>query len=238
MSKIIETTVPIPVEQLREIIDTSDVKVIVDLTLSSVKPIQALIYLSNLDLDVDVRFDDADRLAVLDAYLNLPTLLKCPLLETMVLELILHLKGIIHVDYVDVEWCNQRREVTTKWASLIESTILFIPSIVDEDDMPKVSESFTEDTTNDMIGVNFVNVFDNELFPLVFRRINWSLVKNYSHYFKDYMYKGHNLFSFWTRPENTVHAMVMALIDRDVATDEEFSDFSKNSRAVFEKGIA
>lgn len=235
MSKTIETTVPIPVDQLREIIGDTDVKVIVDLTKSSVKPLQALIYLSNLELDVDVVFDDADRLDVLDAYLRLPTLLKCPALETLVLELILHLKGVLVVDYVDLDWCEERRETITKWASLLDSLIIYVPQIVESDDMNHAVAGFPEDDTNDMIGINFVNLFEHPLFPMVFQNIDWSIVKNYTRYFNDYMYKGHNLFSFWGSPNNDVHVMTMALIDEDIASDDEFAAFAKNIDAIREK---
>lgn len=225
MSNVIETTVPIPVATLREIIGKEDVQLLVDLSNSTVEPLQAMIYLSNLDLNVDATFADEDRLKVLDAYLKLPTLLKCPSLETLVLELILYVKGLITVDYIPKEWAEERREVITKWVSLIDSLTIYIPSIVEDDEMKSVLETAPVDETNDMIGVNFVHLFENPLFPLVFEQINEGLIRNYVKYFNEYMYKGQNLFSYWSSPENDVHVMLMMMIDKDVATDEEFSHF-------------
>lgn len=225
MSNEIHTTVPIPVDKLREIIGDNDVKVIVDLSNSSVKPLQALIYLSNLELNVDVVFNDEDKLTMLDAYLRLPTLLKCEALETLALSLILHLKGTVTADFVDLEWAEERRELITKWASLIDSTLIYMTNIVEDDDMKTAMDEYPADETNDMIGVNFVHLFTHPLFPLVFESIDQSLIRNYTKYFNDYMYKGHNLYHYWAVPENDVHVMFMALVDDEVATDEEFAEF-------------
>lgn len=58
MSTVVQTTVPIPVATLREIIGDPEVSLEIDLSASKdrVNPLQALIYLSNLDLPVEVTF--------------------------------------------------------------------------------------------------------------------------------------------------------------------------------------
>lgn len=225
MSNVIKTIVPIPVDTLREIIGDPDIELIVDLSESTVAPLQAMIYLSNLDLTVDVVFNDEDRLKVLDAYLKLPTLLKCPALETLVIQLVLHLKGIVPVDFFPSEWTEERREIITKWVSLIDSLIIYIPSIVEDDEMKAVLNAAPVDETNDMVGINFVNLFENPLFPLTLEHTSDHLIRNYVKYFNDYMYKGHNLYSFWASPDNSLHTFMMSMIDDTVATDEEFSEF-------------
>jgi len=223
MSKIIDTVVPIPVDTLREVIGKDDIVLNVNLSESKVKPFQALVYLSNLELPVMIYGNEEDRLDALDAYLRLPTLLKCRELETMLLETMMHLKGLVKINYLNEEWLEERREILTKWASLIDSTFIYGLSVFKDDEFQKVMETYPEDTTNDTIGINFVHLFTHPLFPQMFEVIDESLIKNYAHYFNDYMYKGANLFHYWALPDNEIYLMTLAVTNDEFVSDDEFN---------------
>lgn len=223
MSNIIETTVPIPVSTLRDIIGKEDVKLIVDLSGSKVNPQQALIYLSNLELNIDVIFSEEDKLNVLSAYLTLPTLLKCPKLETMALELILQVKEVILIDWLNDEWIEEHSEIITKWISLIDSMTLYMLTTVNDDGLREEVNKYPLDESSDTKGINFVHLFDNILFPVALSTVNKDLLKNYSKYFNDYMYKGKSLFHFWAVPENDFHLTMVMLASEELVSDEDFS---------------
>ena len=224
MSRVIETTVPIPVETLREIIGDKEVSLLVDLSASRerVSPYQALVYLSNLELPVDVTFNGDEAWDVLEAYLTLPTLLKCPTLETMVLEVILHIKGIAECNWITDKWIKDHTEILGKWLSLIDSMSLYMMTTINDETISSVVEHFPLDETADTKGINFVHLFDNPLFPLTMNVISENLVKNYTKYFNDYMFKGKNLFAYWSIPENDVHVLTTALADGHMISDDEF----------------
>lgn len=223
MNNLLKTTVPIPVQTLRDIIGKPDVNLLVDLSESKVKPQQALIYLSNLELNVDVSFKEEDRLDILLAYLSLPTLLKCESLETMAIELLLYIKGIIAIDWVSVEWINDNSPIIEKWLSIMDSMGLYMSTTIKDDELNSVVDTYPKDTTSDTKGVNFVHLFTHELFPVLMSIIDEKKIRNYVHYFNDYMYKGRSLFYYWANPLNELHLLTLALTDDTFVTDEEFT---------------
>jgi hypothetical protein len=224
MSTVIKTNVPIPVTTLRAVIGDPDVILDVDLSASKdkVAPLQALIYLSNLELPVDVTFLGEDVLEVVDAYLNLPTLLKCPQLETLVLEVVLHIKGLAECSWVTDQWIKEHLEILGKWLSLIDSMSLYVMTTFQDEKLQSVVDVYPTDDTSDTKGINFVHLFDNPLFPIALGAVNEGLVKNYTKYFNDYMFKSKNLFHFWAIPENDVYLMSLTFSDAEVVTDTEF----------------
>jgi hypothetical protein len=226
MSTVVQTTVPIPVATLREIIGDPEVSLEIDLSASKdrVNPLQALIYLSNLDLPVEVTFLGEDALEVLDAYLNLPTLLKCKKLETMVLEVMLHIKGLGVCNWVTDKWIKDRLGILGKWLSLIDSMSLYMMTTIQDDALQALVNNYPVDDTADTKGINFVNLFDNPLFPIAMEVVNDGLVRNYTKYFNDYMFKSKNLFSFWAIPENDLHVLLVSMVDDEMLTNEEFED--------------
>lgn len=224
--EIIKTTVPIPVQTLRDVIGKTNVLLEVDLTASKekVNPTQALIYLSNLEIPVDVVFDGEDALDALDAYLRLPTLLRCPRLETMALEMILLVKGLDNdmANWIPDWWMAERQELVDKWCSLVDSMSLYMMTVIEDDSIKDIVDKYPTDETNDTVGINFVHLFENPLFPLVFEKIDESRVKNYTKYFNEYMFKNKNLFYFWARPGNDVFMLQLSMVEQKLCSDEEF----------------
>lgn len=240
MTKVIETAVPIPVATLREIVGDPEVALRVNLTESKerVKPLQALIYLSNLELPVDVTFDGEDALEVLDAYINLPTLLKCRRLETMLLEVMLQIKGIAVCNWVTDNWIKERIGILGKWLSLIDSMSLYMMTVVQDDKFQSATADFPVDDSSDTKGINFVHLFDNPLFPIAMEVVDDGLVRNYTKYFNDYMFKSKNLYSYWAIPENDLHLLLMTMVDDEVLSNEEFTqlvDVMKKEEVAIEE---
>lgn len=228
MSKIIETTVPIAVAILREVIGDPDVILNIDLSASKEKvtPLQALIYLSNLELPVDVAFLGEDTMEVMDAYLHLPTLLKCPRLETLLLEVMLHIKGIAQCAWVTDQWIKDRIDILGKWLSLIDSMSLYVMTTIQDERIQKVVENYPVDETSDTKGINFVHLFDNPLFPVAMGTVDEGLIRNYTKYFNEYMFKRANLYHFWADPENDLYLMSLSFADGEMVSTEEFLELT------------
>ena len=228
MSEIIDTTVPIPVDVLRKVVGETDVVLRVNLSESSVEPQQALIYLSNLQIPVELVGNEEDRLKVLDAYLRLPTLLKTAELETVALELFLTIKGVFEIEHFPQEWIEERKELIEKWMTLLESMYLYSLYVIEDDDLKGIVDEYPEDDTGDTVGINFVHLFDNPLWPLYFQHIDHSKMRNYTKYFNEYMFKGRNLFSYWAIPENDIFLMTVCLSDGEFLPETGFDEMRKS----------
>jgi hypothetical protein len=227
MSEVIDTVVPIPVDILRKVVGEDEVVLRVNISESTVEPQQALIYLSNLQIPVEIVGDVDDRLKVLDAYLRLPTLLKSYELETLALELFLTIKGLTDIEWFPQEWIEERQELIDKWMSLLESMAVYALTVIEDDDLKALVEAYPEDATQDTVGINFVHMFDNHLWPIYFQHVDHSRVRNYTQYFNEYMFKGKNLFSYWAIPENEIYLMTVAMVDDEFMPDEEFAQLRK-----------
>jgi len=204
--KIIETIVPISIENLKEYFKDKEISYLIDYQNSNLKGKKFLTYLSNLDLPVDLKNVDLD---LIRDYLNGISLVNINFLENIVINILLEYKGIIK----DVNYKNfieENKEIISKWSDRLDSLVIYNMYIVKSEYFSDYAKSFPKDDTTDLIGINFISLLKHERFYLFYNKIN-NNIKFYTHYFNDYMFKGQNLYNFWNNLKNPLFLLTLGI---------------------------
>jgi hypothetical protein len=206
--KIIETTVPISIENLKKYFTDKEIFYIIDYQSSNIKGKKFLTYLSNLDLPVDLK--NADNELLVD-YLNGISLVNINFLENIVIDILLEYKNISKENRYK-NFIEENEEIISKWSNKLDSLIVFNMYTIKSNYFENYVKNFPEDNTTDLTGINFVSLLKHERFYLFFNKINNDL-KFYTQYFNEYMFKGHNLYSFWSNISNPLFLLTLGIAE-------------------------
>lgn len=208
--KIIETTAPIKIEELKQYFADKETYYVIDYANSDLKGAKLLTYLSNLDIPSDIKLDKSSPLfnELLLEYLNSPFLVNVQFLEIETVRLLLQYKGLGNYGYADFIVAN--KDLLDKWASILESLILFNTYCVDDDSFKVSIKQLEKFDNNYTIGANFVSLLKYEDFYDFYTTIDKKNFKYHEAYFNNYMFKGKNLFSYWATERNPVFLMTWA----------------------------
>ena len=99
-------------------------------------------------------------------------------------------------------------------------------SIVGEGAFKEYVEKYPTDETEDTQGINFVSLLKNKDFYFYYNKPDETIVKNYTKYFREYMFKGKCLLDFWGNKNNPMFLMTWAvvkanLISKNIQTQKE-----------------
>lgn len=213
---IIETTAPIKIEELKKYFADKETFYVIDYEASDLKGAKLLTYLSNLDIPSDIKLSKSSPLfnELLLEYLNTPFLVNIPMLEKETIRLLLEYKKVAVFGYADFITAN--KELLDKWASILDSLILFNTYCVNSDEYKDSIRQMERYDNNYVIGANFVSLLKYEDFYDFYTTIDSKNFKYHEAYFNNYMFKGKNLYNFWANTSNPVFIMTWA------ATAEEF----------------
>jgi hypothetical protein len=213
---IIETTAPIKIEELKKYFADKETCYIINYEASELKGAKLLTYLSNLDIPCDIELSKSSPLfneLVLE-YLNSPFLVSIPMLEKETICLLLEYKKVAEFGYA--EFITANNELLDKWASILDSLILFNTYCVNSDEFKDSIRQMERYDDNYIIGANFVSLLKYEDFYDFYTTIDNKNFKYHDAYFNNYMFKGKNLYTFWATHVNPVFIMTWA------ATADEF----------------
>ena len=73
---------------------------------------------------------------------------------------------------------------------------------VTTDKFKEYVETHPKDDTNDLAGVNFVSILHNTRFFQYYGKVEDKNLTFYTKYFKDYTFRGKNLFEYWANSNN------------------------------------
>jgi len=207
---IIETVAPIAIEKLKEYFNDKQKIFLVDYDNSNLKNEKFLIYLSNLDLPCDLIFDKnkEDHQNLLMNYLKTKNIISIPSLEKEFLNIFLEIKGISNFGYKD--FIEKNKEELNKILKLLESMSLYNFYCVNSETFKKDIES-KEHKSCDDLGYNFVNLFKYEDFNLLFENMKSNELFFYEDFFKEYMFKGKNLYYYWANNNNPLFLMTWGI---------------------------
>lgn len=198
---IIETTAPIAIDDLKKHFTETDVSYLIDYKNSELKGEKLLTYLSNLDLPCNLKNIDYD---LLKDYFHTTTIVKCKELEEWAID-ILHVyknvdAGLYHGP--NSKFISENLDIVQKWVKKLDSMSLFNMYIVEKDAFKEYVESHPKDETNDLEGVNFISILGNTRFFSYYGKVDEKNLTYYPKYFKEYMFRGKNLFEYWANPNN------------------------------------
>jgi len=100
------------------------------------------------------------------------------------------------------KFISQNLEIVEKWVKKLDSLSLYNLYIVEDDKFKEYVETHPKDDTNDLEGVNFVSILHNTRFFEYYGKVENKNLTFYTKYFKEYMFRGKNLFEYWANPNN------------------------------------
>jgi len=198
MSKVITTTAPIAIEYLKEYFADKETTYVIDYAESELKGEKLLVYLGNLDLPADIKFETSEDLEeMVLAYASSTFIVNIRSLEFAMLNLLL--KNEIGFPLTD-----ELQVLLDHWSVRIKSLLLYNLHTVNLEEFNTFVDAAPKDDTDSLVGVNFVSLLKYEELGQIIVDDDNNLDEciNYTKYFNDYMFKGKNLFSYWANPNN------------------------------------
>ena len=210
--KLIETTAPIDLADLKLFFSDKETFYLVHYEKSQLQGSKLLTYLGNLELPCDIGFTTQEGFdEMTKEYLHANFLVSIPILETRVSELLLQMKGM--TELVEKEFIDANVDILKVWAKKLDSLSLYNLYTIGSEEFKDYVESFPEDDTKDLEGINFVSLLKHEEFFRFFGNVIEEHKTFYKSYFNDYMFKGNNLYSYWANENNP-----MFLLTHGIAT--------------------
>tara|TARA_R110000851_G_scaffold280491_2_gene433799 strand:+ start:879 stop:1556 length:678 start_codon:yes stop_codon:yes gene_type:complete len=205
MSKCITTTAPINIEYLKEYFTDKETSYLIDYAGSTLKGEKLLVYLGNLDLPADIKFDTKEDLEeMIVAYASSTFIVSIQSLENAMLNLLFK-------NDIGITVTNELQELIDHWSIRLKSCLLFNLHTLDLESTKSYIQKAPKDDTDTLVGVNFISLLKYE--PTCEFIINAELDDciYYEKYFNEYMFKGKNLYEFWANKNNPLFLSTWAV---------------------------
>jgi hypothetical protein len=131
-------------------------------------------------------------------------------LEFKAIAVLMEAKGMVQ-EPLCKEFVERNKEIIDTWISKLDSLTIYNMFIVQNPEFKSFAESFPQDTTTDVVGINFVSLLKHEEFYILYSKIDKANLKFYSKYFTDYMFKGKNMYSYWAVKENPLFLLTYGI---------------------------
>jgi len=210
--KIINTSLPIPIEDLKKYFEDKETYFIVDLKDSTLTKDKILTYLSNLNVPCDIVNPD---LELLKEYLNSKSLVNIPSLEKLTMEMLFTYKKLQPNDKYN-DFIKGNLDIIQKWENVLDSLVLYNVYTLQLEEVEAHVKSHTLDATDDTTGINFLSLLKHENFFYYYNAVSEDNLKYYDKYFNDYMFKGNNLFHYWANENNPMFILTQGIASGDV----------------------
>ena len=209
--KVIETKLPIPIEDLKKFFEDKETQFIVDLKDSDLTNDKILTYLSNLNVPCDIINPDLD---LLKEYFHSKSLVTIPTLEKLATDVLFTYKRLYENEKYN-QFIKDNLEIIQKWESILDSLVLYNVYTLQLEETSAHVESHPIDETDDTTGINFLSLLKNEDFFYYYNAVSEENLKFYKKYFNDYMFKGSNLFEYWANENNPMFMLTQAIASGD-----------------------
>lgn len=212
---LVNTIVPIAIEDLKKYFTDKSVFYIVDYKNSKLKGSKFLTYLSNLDIPCDVNLsnlDDAETYELLEEYLKSSMICNINSLEFLAMEALKEHKGLT-AKVTHREFNIAHTEILDKWINKLDSLTVYNMHVVGNKEFKEFTSQFPVTDENDLVGVNFVSLLKHPEFYNFYAKVDTTKLKFYTHYFEDYMFKGKSIFSFWANENNPLFLLTYGIAE-------------------------
>lgn len=221
--KIIHTTAPLSIDQIKLAFSGEPVKYIIDYKNSPKLQGQKLLtYLSNIKLDCDIEFEsfeDSLFLELFKTYIYSPTLVSIPSLERAATQMLLECKNLVPTR-VFVDFVKENTEIVSQWLCRLDSLVLYNTYIVNDETFKAEATSYPEDATESTEGINWVSLLKNEYFFLYYQAINPANLRYHSSYWNKNLFKGQSLYGFWATPNNPMFLITWGILEQKINSKE------------------
>jgi hypothetical protein len=219
---IIKTTAPISIENLKKYFVDKDTFFHIDYKSSSLKGKKLLTYLSNLEIPSDIDFtncSDDEFFEVLQDYFLSEQICNIKFLERAAITVLKEKSGVADTDFFK-KFIENNTDIIDQWLSKIYSLSLFNMYVVDVPEFKQFVSEYPLDTTDSLVGVNFLSLLKHEDFCDLYQKIDQTQLKFYKTYFEEYMFKGKNLYSYWANENNPMFLLTFSIASGTITGDE------------------
>lgn len=230
------TTAPIPMDLLR-LKFTEDVHYIIDYTQSKFKGKVLLTYLTNLNLDCEIKFSDTEsEMSVFKEYLSLTSMVQAPQFENIVIHILLDVLGVPNgLTFDPTEFIQENSDILARWLT----NVAMLPTYSFHCH-PKLKEHVNnyEEVEDDLRGINFVNLIKHPDFPLLISAVpdsTWCWNKTF---FNEPCFAGKDMFQFFMDKNNPLFISLLTMEGGPEAVKFiEVMSATANDIAEFSKGV-
>jgi hypothetical protein len=218
--RVKEVTVPLSVEEIKEFFVKKDIIYFVDYKNSELNGVVFLTYLSNLDLPAEINFSDCsyqEKAELIKIYMETRNIISCETLRLNVAYILLTKRGCIDNYIINPcfsqdeteRFIRENQKIVDRWENFIESTTIFAQStiepLVDKLDLENTIEQIDDPS---FVGSNVVNMFSISGFYELFLTTKFNHpLRYFKPQFQEYMFRGKNLYSYYSCDENTVYKL-------------------------------
>lgn len=209
---IINTVAPISLDNLKIYFAEKNSLFLIDYKNSSLKGKKLLTYLGNLNVPCDINFEGnstEEIWEIIAEYLNTTSLIDVPILENIVIQLLLEKKGILANN--NKELIQRNETILDDWILKLEGLTLYNMYIVADNCFGDFINEFESDDTTDLKGINFVSLLKRENFYSFYEKMSHEKPKFYTHLFKEYIYKGKNMYEYWANKNNPMFLLTFGI---------------------------
>jgi len=224
-----DTVAPIPMEELKEYFNDDSIIFNIDYSESILKEDKLITYVSNLDIPCNIvgwdKVSLADRKNYILVYMNHRLIINSVHSELTVLKMLYQEAGFEWIDEIyDIEYIlnddemaefrSENPEIINRWLTAIASGSVFnVTTINDEAIREAAKNEFETIDDYDYIGVNYVKMYEWEEAQAI---LALDIPVYYMEkQFNEPMFKGKNMFYYWTTPNN-----FMAMLTYGVSSGE------------------
>ena len=156
-------------------------------------------------------------------------MVEIPILEKAALEVILGRKfGNIGTSNELVLNLNQRNRFITentkildRWIVILESLTIYNMITINAPEVQDFINRFPKDESEDFTGINFCHLLKHEEMYLIYDKIKLENLTNFTKFFQEYVFKGKNLFHFWSNIHNPMFLFTSAVANGQIINDKE-----------------
>ncbi len=229
-----EVSVPLEISQIKEFFENKELFFIVDYSKSKIKGSMFLTYISNLELPSEIYLGGAtkeEKFEILKIFMETRNLCRSDVLRFTVAQILLTYRNldsraVIENSLLSKEECAEfiasNVDLLKRWNTFLESTLIFtLTSFQALDEEFKFSTSFEVIDDANYLGNNVVQLFSIPHFMESFFSVP-AMGPNYyfKAQFREYMFKGKNLFEYFYCEENTIVAIFSGLVEGRVGPEE------------------
>lgn len=227
--QVIETTAPISIDNLKKYFADKNVKFVIDYKNSTLKGSKLLIYLSNLDIPVDIDLNETsdEFYPLLKNYFESSFILNIDFLERAAIKVLLASKDLLENLREPDEskqrlhnFISENKDLIEQWSAKLDSLTLYNLYTINEPAFKEFVRKHPE-AESPSEGINFVSLLKHEDFYSFYESINQEHLRFYKDYFDEYIFKGKNLFYFWATENNPLFLLTTGVASGTVIRNKE-----------------
>lgn len=207
--RIIETTAPIGLNELKEYFTDKNVTYVIDYQQSKLQENKLLTYISNLDLPIDIKFDpkSPEGLELIKNYMSTQAVVDVPSLEIAVLDILFDYRFKEEI----TPFVAENKELIDLWCRILDSLTLYNMGIVEDEELSKFPQQFPEENISPNASLNFVNLLKYPGFYVFYEKIDKSHLTFFKNLFEEYIYKGKSLYEYWAVGANPLFLLTYGI---------------------------